>query len=76
MNDDNNINFFKSIKCHNFSEPQAWSYLNDNDDDDNDVNHADDINKDNKEEEEDKEFFFQTYQVSYLFGSTSSARFE
>ena len=47
--------FFKSIKCHTFSEPQARSDLNDDDDNDdddndNDVKDADDINKDNKEE--------------------------
>ena len=43
--------FFKSMKCHTFSEPQARPDLND--DDDNDVN-----DNDNKEEEEDEKLFF------------------
>ena len=73
--------FFQSIKCHTFSEPQARSDLNDDedDDDDDDVDVDDDdddhdINEDNKEEEEedDEKLFFQKYQVSYLFGTTSS----
>ena len=72
--------FFKSIKCHTFSEPQARPDLNDDDDDDNDDddddddvnNNNNDISEDNKEEE-DKKLFFQKYQVSYLFGTTSSA---
>ena len=37
--------FFKSIKCHTFSEPQAWSALND--DDDNDDNDDDDDKNNN-----------------------------
>ena len=70
-------NFFKSIKCHTFSEPQARPDLNDDDDDDDDADNDDvdnnnDISEDNKEEE-DKKLFFQKYQVSYLFGTTSSA---
>ena len=61
--------FFQSIKCHTFSEPQAQSDLNEDEDDDND-----DINEDNKEEDDDdNDFFFQKYQVSYLFGTTSLA---
>ena len=49
--------FFISIKGHTFSEPQAWSNLNDDDDnnDDNNNDDDDDINKDNKEEEENEE---------------------
>ena len=51
-------NFFKSIKCHTFSEPQVRSDLND-DYDDNDDN--DDINDDNMEEDDnDKNFFFKS----------------
>ena len=52
--------FFKSIKCHNFSEPQARSDLNDDDDNDNnDDDEDDDINNDNKEEDDnDKKLFF------------------
>ena len=71
-NDNNNVNdninednteeeeiiiFFKSIRCHTFSEPQAQTDLNDDDDvnNDNSINNDDNINEDNKEEEEDDE---------------------
>ena len=60
------IIFFKSIKCHTFSEPQARFYLNDNNDndndDDNDDEDDDDINDNNKEEDDDdkKLFFFKS----------------
>ena len=57
--------FFKSIKCHTFSEPQARPDLNDDDDDDDDADNDDvdnnnnnDISEDNKEEEEENEIFF------------------
>ena len=42
--------FFKSIKCHTFSEPQARSDLNDDDDNGDD---DEDIKDDNKEEDDD-----------------------
>ena len=44
--------FFKSIKCHTFSEPQGRSDLHD-DDDNNDDDDDKDINNDNKEEDDD-----------------------
>ena len=53
------IFFFKSIKCHTFSEPQTWPDFSDDDDNDNnddnsDNNDVDDnIKEANKEEEED-----------------------
>ena len=57
--------FFKSIKSHTFSEPQARPDLNDDDDDDdddddNDIdnNNDNDISEDNKEEEEEDEKLF------------------
>ena len=43
--------FFKSIKCHTFSEPQDRSDLDD-DDDDNNNNNINEDNKDNKEEDD------------------------
>ena len=49
--------FFKSIKCHSFSETQARSDLNDDDDNDDDDNN----NNNNKEEDDDnddKKLFF------------------
>ena len=66
------IFFFKSIKCHTFSEPQARSDFNDDDDNEDDDDDHNNINDDNKEEDDnDKNYFFQKYQVSYLFGTTS-----
>ena len=62
--DDKKNIFFKSIKCHTFSEPQARSDLNDDDDNDDDDDHNDNnnnnnINDDNKEEDDDdKKLFF------------------
>ena len=47
------IIFFKSIKCHAFSEPQARPDLNDDDDNDDNNNVNVNINEDNKEEEEE-----------------------
>ena len=45
----------------------------DNDDDDDDDDDNDNINGNIKEEDDnDKKLFFQKYQVSYLFGTTSS----
>ena len=46
--------FFKSIKSHTFSEPQARPDLDDDDDVDVD---DDDISEDNNEEEDKKLFF-------------------
>ena len=47
--------FFKSIKCHIFSETQARPDCNDGDDDNDDdvVDDNNNINKDNKEEDDD-----------------------
>ena len=54
--------FFKSIKCHTFLEPQAWSDLNDDNDNDNDDN------DDNKEEDGDnKKLFFSKVSIVILF---------
>ena len=61
------INLFKSIKCHTFSESQTQANF---DDDDNNNNDDDNNNRD------DNKVFFLKYQVSYLFGITSSIRFE
>ena len=69
------IIFFKTIMCHTSSEPQARSDLIDDDDnnDEDDDDDDDDTNDENKEEDDDdKNYFFQKYQVSYLFGTTSS----
>ena len=64
--------FFKSIKCHTFLEPQARSDFNDDDDNIDEDDDHNNINDDNKEEDDnDKNYFFQKYQVSYLFGTTS-----
>ena len=60
--------FFKSIKCHTFSEPQARSDLND--DDDNDDDDDDNINDDNKEEDDnDKKLFFSKVSSVIPFGN-------
>ena len=44
--------FFKSIKCHTFSEPQARSDFNDDDDNEEDDDDHNNINDDNKEEDD------------------------
>ena len=52
--------FFKSIKCHTFSEPQARPDLNDDDDHYHDDDGNDDNNSNNisKDKEEDEKLFF------------------
>ena len=51
------ITFFKSIKCHTFSESQAQADLSD-DDDNNDNDNNDDNGNNNSNNNDDNKVFF------------------
>ena len=73
---------YQTIKCLTFLESLAQAELNKDDDKDVDedveVNEVKDDNKEDNEEDEEDEGRRQlpNYQVSYLFGITSSSRIE
>ena len=55
--------FFKTIKCHNFSEPQARPDLND----DNNNNNINEDNKEEEDEDDNEKLFFSKLSSVILF---------